>query len=135
MRTNPRRMRTDTSREAGVGRHSGAMASTVVVVSMVRRGAVSLPASAVGALTAVRREEGSGAEDAGKDTSLLRRRREELQSKIEVLGEADTGTAFSAEDYEARVRELKNLDNSIQGLRKKASGAFQYNYSPYLILY
>ena len=65
----------------------------------------------------------------------LRRRREELQSKIEVLGEADTGTAFSAEDYEARVRELKNLDNSIQGLRKKASGAFQYIYSPNLILY
>lgn len=54
----------------------------------------------------------------------LRRRREELQSKIEALGEADTGTAFSADDYEARLRELKNLDNSIQSLRKKASGEF-----------
>lgn len=51
----------------------------------------------------------------------LRRRREELQSKIESLGEADAGS-FSVEDYEARLRELKTLNNSIHDLQKKASG-------------
>ncbi|KAH8115688.1 structural maintenance of chromosome protein 3 [Phellopilus nigrolimitatus] len=51
----------------------------------------------------------------------LRRRREELQAKIESLGESDSGTAFSAEDYEARVRELKTLNKAIVDLQKKSS--------------
>ncbi|KAI5116767.1 hypothetical protein M0805_004984 [Coniferiporia weirii] len=49
----------------------------------------------------------------------LRRRREELQAKLESLGDADSGTAFNAEDYEARVRELKTLGKSIADLQKK----------------
>ncbi|EJD00759.1 structural maintenance of chromosome protein 3 [Fomitiporia mediterranea MF3/22] len=49
----------------------------------------------------------------------LRRRREELQAKLESLGEADSGAAFSADDYDARVRELKALNKSIPTLSDK----------------
>ncbi|CAL1707049.1 unnamed protein product [Somion occarium] len=49
----------------------------------------------------------------------LRRRREELRGKIEALGESEAGDASSAEELEARVRELKNLNNTIEALTKK----------------
>ena len=35
----------------------------------------------------------------------LRRRRDELQAKLEFLGETDAGSTFSPEDLEARTRE------------------------------
>ncbi|KAL5530813.1 SMC3 [Sanghuangporus sanghuang] len=57
----------------------------------------------------------------------LRRRREELQAKLESIGESESGTAFSAEDYDARVRELKLLSKSIQDLQKKAADTDKEN--------
>ncbi|KAL4254273.1 SMC family protein [Abortiporus biennis] len=50
----------------------------------------------------------------------LRRRREELRSKIEALGEAEVGDASSTEDLDARLRELRNLSASIDNLNKKS---------------
>lgn len=52
----------------------------------------------------------------------LRRRREELQSSIEALGEPEDGDSSSANDLDARTRELRVLNNSIQSLTKKAQG-------------
>ena len=52
----------------------------------------------------------------------LRRQREELQAQLDSLNDADTGAEFSADDLETRVRELKVLINSINGLQKKATG-------------
>ena len=52
----------------------------------------------------------------------LRRRREELLSKIERLGEAEVGDASAAEDLETRNRELKTLNGTIEGLQKKLQG-------------
>ena len=54
----------------------------------------------------------------------LRRRRDELQAKLEFLGETDAGSTFSPEDLEARTRELKTLDKTIIQLRNKAIGMF-----------
>lgn len=54
----------------------------------------------------------------------LRRRREEVQAKLESLGEADSGAIFDADDYESRVRELKILNKQIVDLQKKSAGAF-----------
>ncbi|KAI0081880.1 structural maintenance of chromosome protein 3 [Panus rudis PR-1116 ss-1] len=53
----------------------------------------------------------------------LRRRREELRSKIEALGESEAGDSSSAEDLEARLRELRSLSNSIESLQKKLHDA------------
>lgn len=52
----------------------------------------------------------------------LRRKREEIQANLESLGEADSGSAFSAEDFESRSRELRILNASIQDQQKKAAG-------------
>ena len=52
----------------------------------------------------------------------LRRRREELLSKIERLGEAEVGDASAAEDLETRNRELKTLNGTIEGLQRKLQG-------------
>ena len=46
--------------------------------------------------------------------------------KLERLGEADTGNAFSVEDFEARNRELKGLNTSISNLQKKAAGELSF---------
>ena len=54
----------------------------------------------------------------------LRRRREEIQAKLESLGESDSGAVFDADDYEARVRELKALNKQISDLQKKSAGVF-----------
>ena len=54
----------------------------------------------------------------------LRRRREELRAKIEALGIPDDGDATAADDYEARTRELKALNTSIESLTKKVQGKF-----------
>ena len=51
----------------------------------------------------------------------LRRRREELQTKLESLGEAEAGS-FNPADLDNRIRELKMLNASIADLQKKASG-------------
>ncbi|KAF8989039.1 P-loop containing nucleoside triphosphate hydrolase protein [Cyathus striatus] len=48
----------------------------------------------------------------------LRRRRQELQSKLESLGEPDTGDGSSPDNLESRSRELKSLQTSIQNLTK-----------------
>lgn len=54
----------------------------------------------------------------------LRRRREELQSKLDSLGEVDAGaSAFSEEELSARTRELKALKSNIKDLQKRAAGA------------
>jgi structural maintenance of chromosome 3 (chondroitin sulfate proteoglycan 6) len=52
----------------------------------------------------------------------LRRRRIELQTKIETLGEAENGESSAAEDLDSRIRELKALNSSIQTLMKKSHG-------------
>ena len=53
----------------------------------------------------------------------MRRRRRELQAKIETLGEAENGEASTANDLDSRTRELKSINSSIQSLTKKAQGA------------
>ncbi|KAF8578490.1 structural maintenance of chromosome protein 3 [Ramaria rubella] len=50
----------------------------------------------------------------------LRRKREELRSKIESLGETDAGGDNSTEDLETRTRELKHLNGSIKELTDKS---------------
>ena len=52
----------------------------------------------------------------------LRRQREELQAQLDALADADTGAEFSPDELEARVRELRVLNNSINDLQKKAAG-------------
>lgn len=52
----------------------------------------------------------------------LRRRREELKTKIETLGEAEAGDASAVEELEKKERELKALTKSIETYTKKASG-------------
>ena len=52
----------------------------------------------------------------------LRRKREELRSKIEMLGEAEEGDASAAENLEARNRELRSLNSSIDTLQKRNQG-------------
>ena len=54
----------------------------------------------------------------------LRRRREELRSKVETLGEVEEGDASAAENLEARNRELRSLNNSIDALNKKNQGSY-----------
>jgi structural maintenance of chromosome 3 (chondroitin sulfate proteoglycan 6) len=49
----------------------------------------------------------------------LRRRRDELKTKLDELGELGDGDSSSADDLESRVRELKTLNTSIQTLTKK----------------
>jgi structural maintenance of chromosome 3 (chondroitin sulfate proteoglycan 6) len=51
----------------------------------------------------------------------LRRRRDELKSKIDELGEPGDDSS-SADDLESRTRELRTLNNSIQTLTKKTQG-------------
>ncbi|KAF5374150.1 hypothetical protein D9615_008823 [Tricholomella constricta] len=50
----------------------------------------------------------------------LRRRREELQGKIEALGDQEDGDASSADALESRTRELKALNKSITTLSSRA---------------
>ena len=52
----------------------------------------------------------------------LRRRQDELRSKIETLGAAEVGDASAAEDLETRNRELKALSNTVESLQKKLQG-------------
>ena len=52
----------------------------------------------------------------------LRRKREELRVKIETLGVAEAGDESAAENLEARNRELKALNNSIEALQRKNQG-------------
>lgn len=54
----------------------------------------------------------------------LRRRRAELQAKIEALSEAGNSKSTAADTLNARVRELKSIDQSIQALTKKLHGQF-----------
>ncbi|THH30921.1 hypothetical protein EUX98_g3237 [Antrodiella citrinella] len=49
----------------------------------------------------------------------LRRRRDELRSKIEALGNAEEGDSSSAQDLDARKRELTTLSASIDSLTSK----------------
>jgi structural maintenance of chromosome 3 (chondroitin sulfate proteoglycan 6) len=59
----------------------------------------------------------------------LRRRRVELQAKIETLGEAENGEASAADDLDSRVRELRALNSSIQTLTKKSQGETSSSFS------
>jgi structural maintenance of chromosome 3 (chondroitin sulfate proteoglycan 6) len=52
----------------------------------------------------------------------LRRRRREIQAKIETLGETENGESSAADGLDSRVRELKSLNSSIQTLTKKSQG-------------
>ncbi|KZP26255.1 RecF/RecN/SMC protein [Athelia psychrophila] len=49
----------------------------------------------------------------------LRRRRTELQAKFEALSESENGQSSASDALESRVRDLKDLDRSIQTLTKK----------------
>jgi structural maintenance of chromosome 3 (chondroitin sulfate proteoglycan 6) len=61
----------------------------------------------------------------------LRRRREELRLKIDALALAEGDEAASADDLEARTRELKTLNNSIQALTKKSQGERRWTCTHY----
>ncbi|EKM54326.1 uncharacterized protein PHACADRAFT_146168 [Phanerochaete carnosa HHB-10118-sp] len=50
----------------------------------------------------------------------LRRRREELKTKIETLGEAEAGDSTAAENLAAKQRELEKLNRSIEALQKRS---------------
>lgn len=52
----------------------------------------------------------------------LKRREEELQSKIESIVTAGSDSSVNLDDLDARVRELNQLENSIADLRKKMNG-------------
>ena len=52
----------------------------------------------------------------------LLRRREELRLKIEGLGASEAGDTESGEALEAKTRELRALNNSIESLEKKIAG-------------
>ena len=56
----------------------------------------------------------------------LRRQREELQARLDALGEPDEES--STDDLEKRTRELRSLNNSIQTLGKKVQGLWFYSY-------
>ncbi|TFY63618.1 hypothetical protein EVG20_g6252 [Dentipellis fragilis] len=49
----------------------------------------------------------------------LRRRRDELRSKLDALGEPAAGDANAADDLEARMRELKVLNTSIESQSRR----------------
>ncbi|KAF9066420.1 structural maintenance of chromosome protein 3 [Rhodocollybia butyracea] len=52
----------------------------------------------------------------------LRRRREELRSRIDLLAESEGEVSGSADDLEARIKELQTLEVSIASLTKKTQG-------------
>lgn len=52
----------------------------------------------------------------------LRRRRDELQRKIDALGEVEAGDASSDETLEVRQRELRQLRNDIEDATKRSNG-------------
>ncbi|KAA1469211.1 RecF/RecN/SMC protein [Dentipellis sp. KUC8613] len=49
----------------------------------------------------------------------LRRRRDELRSKLDALGEPAAGDANAADDLEARTRELRTLNTSIESQTRR----------------
>lgn len=52
----------------------------------------------------------------------LRRREEDIQARLEVLGEpADDGTT-TADDLGSRTRELRGLNSSIDSLTRRVKG-------------
>ncbi|KZT71044.1 RecF/RecN/SMC protein [Daedalea quercina L-15889] len=53
----------------------------------------------------------------------LRRRRDELQRKIDALGEAEAGDASSEEALDARERELRELNRDIEDATKRSNDA------------
>jgi structural maintenance of chromosome 3 (chondroitin sulfate proteoglycan 6) len=52
----------------------------------------------------------------------LRRRRDELQSEIEGLGEPEIGDASAADDLKIRTHEMNSVNNAISTLTKKVQG-------------
>ncbi|KAF5391874.1 hypothetical protein D9757_001633 [Collybiopsis confluens] len=52
----------------------------------------------------------------------LRRRREELRLKIDLLAEPGAEASSSADDLEARMKELESLDASVVSLTRKTQG-------------
>ena len=53
----------------------------------------------------------------------LRRRRNELNAKIDSLGEAESGDSSAIEELEKKRRELDALNKSIESLTKKIQGS------------
>jgi structural maintenance of chromosome 3 (chondroitin sulfate proteoglycan 6) len=56
----------------------------------------------------------------------LRRKRNELEGKIEMLADAPLGGDSDAVDIDARVRELEALESSIERLANELQGAAQH---------
>jgi structural maintenance of chromosome 3 (chondroitin sulfate proteoglycan 6) len=54
----------------------------------------------------------------------LRRRRDELRSQIEGLGEPEDGDVNAADDLQVRTHEISSVNNSINTLTKKVQGLF-----------
>jgi structural maintenance of chromosome 3 (chondroitin sulfate proteoglycan 6) len=54
----------------------------------------------------------------------LRRRRDELRSQIEGLGEPEVGDANAADDLKVRTHEFTSVNNAISTLTKKVQGLF-----------
>ena len=56
----------------------------------------------------------------------LRRRRDELRSQIEGLGEPEVGDVNAADDLQVRTHEISSVNNAINTLTKKIQGSFPY---------
>jgi hypothetical protein len=52
----------------------------------------------------------------------LRRRRDELHTEIEGLGEPEIGDANAADDLKVRTHEISSVNNAITTLTKKVQG-------------
>jgi structural maintenance of chromosome 3 (chondroitin sulfate proteoglycan 6) len=54
----------------------------------------------------------------------LRRRRDELRSQIEGLGDPEVGDVNAADDLQVRTHEINSVNNAINTLTKKVQGLF-----------
>lgn len=63
----------------------------------------------------------------------LRRRRDELRVKLELIGEAETGDDNDPDDLERRIRDLAHLDKLIQRATSKAQGAVEVLFIHYWV--
>jgi structural maintenance of chromosome 3 (chondroitin sulfate proteoglycan 6) len=54
----------------------------------------------------------------------LRRRRDELRSQIEGLGDPEIGDVNAADDLQVRTHEISSVNNAINTLTKKVQGLF-----------
>ena len=64
----------------------------------------------------------------------LRRKRDELRTKIEALGEPEAGDATAGEDLETHTRQLQALNANIDNTTKRIRGTLLSPSTPDLII-